>query len=128
MLKRSKFEDDVAKKYPNLEYENDKLTYVVPAKKRTYNPDWKIRDKVYIETKGKLDRDTIEKMLLVKAQNPDVTIYIMFQKGNNKLRRGSKTTYLDWAKKNGFIAACWQQTKGTIPPEWFETENNNKDD
>lgn len=91
MLKRSKFEDDVAKKYPNLEYESDKLTYVVPSKKRTYNPDWKIRDKVYIETKGKLDRDTIEKMLLVKAQNPDVTIYIMFQKGNNKLRRGSKT-------------------------------------
>ena len=124
---RSKFEEDIAKKYPQLEYEKDKLTYVVPAKKRTYNPDWTIRDGVFIESKGKLDRETIEKMLLVKEQNPDKTIYILFQKGNNKVRRGSKTTYLERAKKNGFEAACWQQTRGEIPKEWLE-ENNNKND
>ena len=96
---RSKFEEDVARKYPELGYETDKLTYVVPAKKRTYNPDWTVREKVYIETKGKLDRETIEKMLLVKEQNPDAKIYLLFQRGTNKLRRGSKMTYLDWAKK-----------------------------
>ena len=87
---RSKFEEEVARKYPELEYETDKLTYVVPAKKRTYNPDWKVRDNVYIETKGKLDRETIEKMLLVKEQNLNATIYILFQRGTNKLRKGSK--------------------------------------
>jgi len=123
---RSKFEEDVAKKYPELGYETDKLTYVVPAKKRTYNPDWKIRDRVYIETKGKLDRETIEKMLLVKEQNPDATIYLLFQRGTNKLRRGSKMTYLDWAKKNGFTAACWQQTRGEIPEDWLKDNNDNK--
>jgi len=124
---RSKFEEDVAKKYPELGYETDKLTYVVPAKKRTYNPDWTVREKVYIETKGKLDRETIEKMLLVKEQNPDATIYLLFQRGTNKLRRGSKMTYLDWAKKNGFKAACWQQTRGEIPEEWLKDNNDNKD-
>jgi hypothetical protein len=124
---RSKFEEDVSRKYPELEYEVDKLSYVVPSKKRTYNPDWKIRERVYIETKGKLDRETTEKMLLVKEQNPDATIYILFQRGSNKIRRGSKMTYLEWAKKNGFEAACWQQTRGTIPPEWLTTENKNNE-
>lgn len=123
---RSKFEEDVAKKYPELGYETDKLTYVVPAKKRTYNPDWTVREKVYIETKGKLDRETIEKMLLVKEQNPDAKIYLLFQRGTNKLRRGSKMTYLDWAKKNGFTAACWQQTRGEIPEDWLKDNNDNK--
>ena len=124
---RSKFEEDVAKRYPELGYETDKLTYVVPAKKRTYNPDWTVREKVYIETKGKLDRETIEKMLLVKEQNPDAKIYLLFQRGTNKLRRGSKMTYLDWAKKNGFTAACWQQTRGEIPEDWLKDNNDNKD-
>lgn len=123
---RSKFEEDVAKRYPELGYETDKLTYVVPAKKRTYNPDWTVREKVYIETKGKLDRETIEKMLLVKEQNPDAKIYLLFQRGTNKLRRGSKMTYLDWAKKNGFTAACWQQTRGEIPEDWLKDNNDNK--
>jgi len=123
---RSKFEEDVARKYPELGYETDKLTYVVPAKKRTYNPDWTVREKVYIETKGKLDRETIEKMLLVKEQNPDAKIYLLFQRGTNKLRRGSKMTYLDWAKKNGFTAACWQQTRGEIPEDWLKDNNDNK--
>ena len=123
---RSKFEEEVAKKYPELGYETDKLTYVVPAKKRTYNPDWTVREKVYIETKGKLDRETIEKMLLVKEQNPDAKIYLLFQRGTNKLRRGSKMTYLDWAKKNGFTAACWQQTRGEIPEDWLKDNNDNK--
>jgi len=123
---RSKFEEEVARKYPELEYETDKLTYVVPAKKRIYNPDWKVRDNVYIETKGKLDRETIEKMLLVKEQNLNATIYILFQRGTNKLRKGSKMTYLDWAKKNGFEAACWQQTRGQIPEEWIKEPTNDK--
>ena len=123
---RSKFEEDVARKYPELGYETDKLTYVVPAKKRTYNPDWTVREKVYIETKGKLDRETIEKMLLVKEQNPDAKIYLLFQRGTNKLRRGSKMTYLDWAKKNGFTAACWQQTSGEIPEDWLKDNNDKK--
>ena len=125
---RSKFEEDVARKYPELGYETDKLTYVVPAKKRTYNPDWTVRPKVYIETKGKLDRETIEKMLLVKEQNPDAKIYLLFQRGTNKLRRGSKMTYLDWAKKNGFTAACWQQTRGEIPEDWLKDNKNDKKD
>jgi hypothetical protein len=123
---RSKFEEQVSKKYPELGYEQDKLSYTVPAKKRTYNPDWTVRPGVFIETKGKLDRETTEKMILVKKQNPDATIYILFQRGSNKIRRGSKMTYLDWAEKNGFEAACWQETRGEIPPHWLE--NNNNDD
>jgi predicted nuclease of restriction endonuclease-like RecB superfamily len=93
--------NSLKKAYPHVEYEPDKIPFIQPAKDRVYIPDFKIGD-VYIEAKGKLDIDTRQKMLWFRECNPDVQVLILFQNSSNKIRKGSKTTYADWAEKNGF--------------------------
>lgn len=117
---KSKLEIEVAKAIKKRAiYEPDKLKFTQPAVERTYIPDWKIRDGVYIEAKGKLDLETRKKMVWVKEQYPDYTFYILFQNAYNKLTKRSKTTYAEWAEKAGFPWAHWPHG---IPDEWFQTE------
>ena len=82
-----------------------------------YTPDFTISlsggRKIYIECKGWLRPEDRQKMLKVKQQNPHADIRFIFQ-ADNKIRKGSKTTYTMWATKNGFPSAV-----GTIPPEWL---------
>lgn len=113
---KSKLERDVATAYPQLVYEPDKIKYIIPSSQHTYNPDWKVRKDVYIETKGKFTAVDRKKMLLVKEQNPHLTIYLLFQNAKNKLDKRSKTTYAMWAEKHGFQ---WAEWNGTIPEEWL---------
>ena len=40
-------------------------------------------------------------MLNVRDSNPDTLIIMVFPQPNNRLRKGSKTTYADWCDKNG---------------------------
>ena len=82
-----------------------------------YTPDFTISlsggRKIYIECKGWLRPEDRQKMLKVKQQNPDADIRFIFQ-ADNKIRKGSKTTYTMWATKNGFPSAV-----KAIPPEWL---------
>lgn len=93
------------------QYEPHSLDYVLDRK---YTPDFKLPNGIYIEAKGKLDQDTRSKMIAVKKAHPDLDIRFVFMRGENKLNKGSKTTYMDWAKKNGFEAA-----DGKVPEEWL---------
>jgi hypothetical protein len=96
-------------------YETTVLSYQYKPQK--YTPDFDIYTgdkKVIIEYKGKLDYDTRKKLLAVKECNPDVEVYLVFEKGNNKIRKGSKTTYMDWAKSKGF-----KSSERTINSEWL---------
>lgn len=96
-----------------FEYETITLPYVL---ERTYTPDFVIKvNGVLIEAKGVLDDDTRAKMLAVKKQNPDADIRFVFMNANNKIRKGSKTTYAMWAEKNGFPWA-----EGEIPKDWLK--------
>jgi hypothetical protein len=52
--------------------------------------------------------------LLIKDQHPTTDIRFVFQNSKNKIRKGSKTTYADWCKKNGF-----QYSDKTIPMSWL---------
>ena len=114
---KSKFEARVRELLPkSVTYEPDKLKFTQPAQVRTYIPDWKIRDRVYIETKGKLTSEDRKKMLWVKEQYPDYIFYLLFQNSRVRLRKGSPTSYGDWATKNGFL---WSDSKMGIPDEWF---------
>lgn len=88
------------------------MAYVL---KRTYCPDFQLPNGIFIEAKGKLDQETRSKMIAVKKAHPDLDIRIVFMKGENKLSRGSKMSYLQWAAKNGFPAA-----DGEIPDEWLK--------
>ncbi len=114
---RSMFEINIAKKLAenkiNFEYETKKLTYI--PKPRTYTPDFYLVDKdIYIEAKGHLDKGDRVKMVLIKQQYPELDIRFVFLRASNKIYRGSKTTYSDWANKYGFPWA-----EGGIPEEWY---------
>lgn len=119
---KSKFEGEFWKHRPKrqgltVEYEPDTIEYIIKSK---YTPDWIVRLKsgrvFYIETKGKLKYEDRRKLLAIKNQHPNIDLRILFQKASNKLRKGSKTTYGEWAEKNGFL---WSEGF-SIPKEWLK--------
>ena len=117
---RSTFELSIAKSLANnkvpFEYENAKLTYV--PKPRVYTPDFYLPESdVYVEAKGYLDKGDRVKMQLVKEQHPDLDIRFVFQNANNKIYKGSKTTYATWATRYNFKWA-----EGTIPADWYKPD------
>jgi len=120
---KSKFEVDVASKYPQLSYEEDILHYIVPETKRKYLPDWKVREGVYIETKGKLTAEDRKKLLFVKEQHPEIKLYLLFQNAQNRLTKKSQTTYGDWCDKNGIEWSDWK-VKKEIPEGWLNKNEN----
>lgn len=117
---KSKYERNVAEiitkklnKSINDIYEVKSFKY--QQKPKSYTPDWQISENVYIETKGYLDTADRQKLILVKEQNPEITICLLLQTPNHKITKQSKTTYAEWAEKNGFK---WSSGL-TIPEEWF---------
>lgn len=81
------------------EYEKDKVKYV---KNCTYTPDFKIGN-LYIETKGRFLAADRAKHLLIREQNPGITIIFVFMNPNVTLTKTSKTTYWMWADKHNFL-------------------------
>jgi hypothetical protein len=118
---RSQFESNIARslieKGYKFEYEKTKVTFV--PKPRTYTPDFYFPEtNIYVETKGHLDKGDRVKMLLVKEQNPDLDIRFVFVRASNKIYKGSRTTYADWATKHGF-----EWAEGSIPDDWCKNDN-----
>lgn len=69
----------------------------------------------YIELKGRLTSfERTRLKALFAAWGDKFPLYILFQKGSNKLNKTSKTTYEDWARGVGFTVA----TGDKIPEEW----------
>jgi predicted nuclease of restriction endonuclease-like RecB superfamily len=119
---RSGLEDKIAKQISGagheIIYETDKVHYVVPERNAKYTPDFKLPKKggfFYVETKGIWDTADRQKHLLIKEQHPDVDIRFVFSNCNNKLYKGSKTTYASYCDKYGFAYA-----HKTIPDEWLQ--------
>lgn len=99
---KSKFEKTISDMLGNkVLYEPDTIKYTVPESYHKYRPDFKLAPNVYIETKGKLVASDRRKHLLVKEQHPEIKICFLFQNAQNKLRKGSPTTYSMWCDKNG---------------------------
>ncbi len=94
-----------------FQYESTKFPYVL---QRSYNPDFEIVDHgFFIETKGRLDRDSKAKMAAVKKQHPNIDIRFVFMYPNKKIA-GTKQTHAQWAERNGFLWA-----EGVAPESWF---------
>tara|TARA_R100001460_G_scaffold63748_1_gene103955 strand:- start:210 stop:578 length:369 start_codon:yes stop_codon:yes gene_type:complete len=115
---RSKFEikiaADLGKKKIKFKYEPETFSYV--PKIRSYTPDFYVEEKgFYIEAKGRLTTNDRVKHLMIKEQWEDLDIRFIFVQANNKILKGSKTTYADWCDRHGFL---WAQ--GTIPMEWMD--------
>jgi len=104
---KSKFEavvwKELRRSYPSVKYEPSKYLFIQPATERKYIPDFKMAPNVYIEAKGKLDLATRQKMIWFRDSNPTITIIFLFMNPDNKITKRSKTTYGDWATKNGFL-------------------------
>ena len=133
---RSGLEDAISRQIANkglpVLYETEKLSYIWPERPAKYTPDFVIKvggKKIYIETKGRFVVEDRQKMLLVREQNPDLDIRLVFSNANQRLYKGSKTTYGMWADKHDFVwANKW------IPESWFaegdedgETKPDNED-
>lgn len=91
------------KHFPSVKYEPSKYVYTQPARLRKYIPDFKLARNVYIEAKGKLDLATRQKMVWFKECNPELIIIFLFMNPDNKITKRSKTTYAQWAEKEGFL-------------------------
>lgn len=113
---RSGLEEKVADLLNGLgvkfEYESTKVPYQLMC---NYTPDFLLANGIFLETKGHLTEEDRRKMKAVKKANPDLDIRFVFQSPYNKIYKGSKTTYAQWAEKNGFEWAAYH----SIPVEWF---------
>lgn len=117
---RSQFEINLARalaeRKVTFEYEQAKLEYI--PKPRTYTPDFYLPEQdIYIEAKGHLDKGDRVKMQLIKQQYPDLDIRFVFVRATNKIYKGSKTSYADWANRYGFPWA-----EGSVPEEWLKND------
>jgi hypothetical protein len=101
-----------------VEYETEKVPYIIPASNHTYSPDFKLPNGIRVETKGRFVAADRKKHLLVKEQNPNMDIRFVFSNSKNKITKKSKTTYGDWCEKNGY-----KYSDKIIPIEWFLEEN-----
>ena len=97
-----------------FEYEKFKIKYVVPESVHVYTPDFKLPNKIIIESKGRFVSEDRKKHLLVKQQRPDLDIRFVFSNSKAKINKGSKTSYADWCIKHGFLYA-----DKLIPEEWI---------
>ena len=96
-------------------YEAKKFEYIIPESKHNYTPDFPLSPHIVIETKGRWVVEDRQKMLLIKEQYPEIDFRIVFYNANQKIKKGSKTTYAMWCDKHGIKWA-----NKTIPPEWVE--------
>lgn len=95
-------------------YESIKLDYVIPESKHVYTPDFPVSPHIVIETKGRWVLEDRQKMLLLIEQYPDIDFRIVFYNANQKIKKGSKTSYADWCDKHGIK---WSHK--ILPQEWI---------
>lgn len=107
------FAAEMFKRGLKAEYEATTFAYV---RKGHYTPDWKIARDVYVETKGYLSPSNRSNLISFREQHPTIQILLAFQNANNKLNARSKTTYSEWAEKNGFK---WCDLSKGFPTQWF---------
>lgn len=78
-----------------------------------YTPDFLFKQTgIYVEAKGKFTAKDRKRCLAFADQQGDKFRMVFMR--NNRLTKGSKTYYTDWASKHGIICAV-----GRIPEEWY---------
>jgi hypothetical protein len=121
--RRSKFEDRIEAQIKatglKYTYEEHKLPYIIPARKATYIPDFKVGP-IFIEAKGNFNirgrsADERKKLIHVKLMNPEIDLRIVFADASKPIYKGAKVTHGMWAEANGIPWA----DKGIIPEAWF---------
>lgn len=98
-----------------IAYEDTAIEYTKPATQHKYTVDFRLPNGILIEAKGRWTLEDRKKHLLVREQNPNLDIRIVFQSPNNKIRKGSKTTYAAFCDKHGIK---WADK--SIPESWLK--------
>jgi hypothetical protein len=106
---------DLIQRGAPFEYETLKIEYVKPVTNHVYTPDFPLPNGIIIEAKGLFSSQDRKKHLYVKEQHPHLDIRFVFGNSQNKLYKGSKTTYAGWCIKHGFKYA-----DRLIPLAWIE--------
>lgn len=118
-LYRSGLEENIAEQLSlhntPVVFEKYYLEYEIPSSKHKYHPDFLLPNGIVIESKGLFESEDRKKHLLIKKQYPHLDIRFVFSNPNQKLYKGSRTSYADWCTKNGFKFA-----KKLIPLEWLK--------
>lgn len=96
-------------------YESFKIKYTIPLSEHSYTPDIVLPNGIILEVKGRLMKADRDKHLLIQAQHPELDIRFLFQAANNKIRKGSQTTYAQWCDKND-IKWC----EKLVPDAWLK--------
>lgn len=116
---RSGLEENISKQLTDAGvsflYEQAELKYTIPESVHTYTPDFLLPNGIIVESKGLFESDDRKKHLLIKKQYPHLDIRFVFDNPNNKINKGSKTTYAMWCDKYGYKWA-----KKYIPFEWIK--------
>ena len=116
---RSRLEQDIASHLERVgamfEYESIRLPY---TRECVYTPDFILPNGIIVEAKGWFRSSDRSKLALVKKRLPSIDIRIVFQRSGNRLNKQTKTTYAEWANKNGFPHA-----EGRIPEGWLKEKN-----
>jgi len=99
----------------SVEYEKEIIHYVKPERQAKYHPDFKLPNKIIIETKGRFVTADRQKHLLIQEQHPKLDIRFVFSNPNARISKTSQTTYAMWCDKHGFKFA-----KQLIPAAWFK--------
>jgi len=110
-----KVAEQLKKSGVEAEYETTKIKYVVPESVHTYTPDFVLPNGIIVETKGRFVMEDRKKHLLIQKQHPDKDIRFVFTNSNNKISKGSKTSYADWCRKNNF-----KFSDKEVPDEWLK--------
>lgn len=96
-------------------YEAVKFNYIIPESKHVYTPDFPVSPHIVIETKGRWVLEDRQKMLLLIEQHPEIDFRMVFYNANQKIKKGSKTSYADWCNKHNIKWA-----NKNIPREWLD--------
>ena len=122
---RSNFERTVAEDLDirNIEYEFEPYTipYIIPAKDRTYLPDFILSNGIVIECKGWFNVADRQKMLYVRECNPNLDIRFVLMSPNSTISKKSKTTYAMWCDRHGFL---WSDK--VVPKEWLRKKKKKR--
>jgi hypothetical protein len=119
---RSGLEDKIADQIKGagheVLYETEKILYVIPERIAKYTPDFKLPKAnggfFYVETKGRWVAEDRAKSLFIQKQHPEIDIRLVFSNQNQKIYKGSPTSYADYCIKHGLtFANKW------IPKEWL---------
>ncbi|WP_422049708.1 hypothetical protein [Shimia sp.] len=103
----------------DYDYEPFKLSYVQPAKPRTYTPDFVLPNGIIIDTKGRWVTEDRQKFKMIVEQHPDLDIRMVFSNPNQRIGKNSPTTYAIYATRLGIPFA-----KEFIPQAWIDEPIN----